>query len=122
MEKDNLLKYKNYIGSIEYNLKDKVLFGKILFIDDLISYEGETLGELESNFKEAVDDYLLTCAELGKKPQKSHSGRFNIRTTPLIHHRLSYYAKAKGVSLNKLITDIFNSYIENNQVKIWFDN
>lgn len=38
MDKDNFLKYKNYIGSIEYNLKDKVLFGKLLFIDDLISY------------------------------------------------------------------------------------
>ena len=118
MSKDNLLKYKNYLGSIEYNLKDKVLFGKILFIDDLISYEGETLNELENNFKEAVDDYLQTCAELGKKPQKSYSGSFNIRTTPMIHNRLSYFAKAKGISLNQLITDIFRSYIENNQVNI----
>ncbi|SFS92225.1 Predicted nuclease of the RNAse H fold, HicB family [Succinivibrio dextrinosolvens] len=118
MDKDNFLKYKNYLGSIEYNLKDKVLFGKLLFIDDLISYEGETINELENNFKDAVEDYLQTCAELGKKPQKSYSGSFNIRTTPLIHHRLSYFAKVRGVSLNKLVTEIFNSYIENNQVNI----
>lgn len=38
MSKDNFLKYKNYLGSIEYNLKDKVLFGKVLFFDDLMYY------------------------------------------------------------------------------------
>lgn len=65
MYKDNL-KYKSYTGSIEYNLKDKVLFEKLLFIDELISYEGETITDLENNFKEAVDDYLQTRAKLKK--------------------------------------------------------
>jgi predicted HicB family RNase H-like nuclease len=66
MNKDNSLKYKDYIGSIEYNPKDKCLFGKLLFIDDLISYEGEKINDLEHNFKDAVDDYIQSCAELRK--------------------------------------------------------
>lgn len=57
------LKYKDYMGSIRYSEKDKVYYGRILGIVDLISYEGENEKELEKNFKEAVDDYQETLTE-----------------------------------------------------------
>lgn len=62
----NTLKYKGYTGSIEYSPEDKCFFGKILFIDDLVLYEGYTTGELEKSFKYMVDDYLETCKEMSK--------------------------------------------------------
>jgi predicted HicB family RNase H-like nuclease len=112
MKNNNVLKYKNYVGSIEYDLTDKCLFGKILFIDDLITYEGNTIEELEKSFKEMVDDYLETCKLIGKEPQKAYSGNFNIRTTPEIHQALAEIAKIKNISLNKLIVSIFNNFVE----------
>lgn len=112
MKNNNLLKYKNYIGSIEYDLTDKCLFGKILFIDDLITYEGYTIDELENAFHKMVDDYLETCKAIGKEPQKTYSGNFNIRISPEIHQTLAEIAKKENISLNKLIAAIFNNFLE----------
>ena len=117
MKNDKVLKYKNYIGSVEYDLTDKCLFGKILFIDDLVTYEGNTIEELETAFHNMVDDYLETCKEIGKEPQKAYSGNFNIRTTPEIHQSLAEIAKMENVSLNKLIITIFNYFVEDSENK-----
>lgn len=117
MKNDKVLKYKNYIGSVECDLTDKCLFGKILFIDDLITFEGNTIEELEKAFHDMVDDYLETCKEIGKEPQKAYSGTFNIRTTPEIHQTLVEIAKMENVSLNKLIVTIFNNFIEDSENK-----
>lgn len=57
--------YKGYFGSAEVNLVDNILYGKLLFINDIVTYVAETPKKLEVAFREAVDDYLQTCAELG---------------------------------------------------------
>lgn len=36
----NLLEYKGYYGSVEYSREDALLYGKVLGINSLISYEG----------------------------------------------------------------------------------
>lgn len=59
------LQYRGYVGSIETSTQDKCLFGKLLFIRALVSYEGKTMAELKAAFREAVDDYLQTCPQLG---------------------------------------------------------
>ena len=52
------LKYKGYAGSVEYNEEDNCLFGKVLGLKkDCITYEGETISELKSDFEGAIDDY-----------------------------------------------------------------
>lgn len=112
----NLLKYKGYTGSVEYSLEDRCLYGKILFIDDLITYEGNTIDELEEAFKYMVDDYLKTCEEIGKNPQKSYSGTFNVRVQPEVHQALASIAKTKGITLNELVKDAFNSYVNYSEI------
>lgn len=114
---NNVLKYKNYIGSVEYNLTEKFLYGKILFIDDLIMFEGNTIEELENSFKEMVDEYLETCKELGKSPQKAYSGSFNVRTGATIHQALAEIAELENISLNKLIINIFTDFVQENNSK-----
>ena len=42
----NQLKHKGYIGSIEASVEDNCLFGKLLFIRALVSYEGQTVAQL----------------------------------------------------------------------------
>jgi predicted HicB family RNase H-like nuclease len=62
----NLLQHRGYSGSIEASTKDNCLFGKLLFIHALVNYEGETIAELQAAFREAVNDYMATCQELGR--------------------------------------------------------
>ena len=52
--------YKGYVGSIEVSDEDNCLYGKVLNLpeDTMISYDGQTVTELEDDFKGAVDDYI----------------------------------------------------------------
>jgi predicted HicB family RNase H-like nuclease len=59
----NTLKYKSYLGSVEYSNEDNCLYGKIIGIDDLVNYEAQSVEELKNNFKESIEDYLTTCKE-----------------------------------------------------------
>lgn len=52
------LKYKGYRGTLEYFEEEKLYYGKVIGIKDLISYEGETLDELLEDFHEGVDQYI----------------------------------------------------------------
>jgi predicted HicB family RNase H-like nuclease len=59
----NTLKYKSYLGTVEYSNEDNCLYGKIIGIDDLVNYEAQSVEELKNNFKESIEDYLTTCKE-----------------------------------------------------------
>lgn len=57
----NVLEYKGYIGSIEIDMQDDILYGHVQNLkntNDIVSYEGETLKELKEDFRGAIDDYL----------------------------------------------------------------
>jgi predicted HicB family RNase H-like nuclease len=64
-----ILKYKEYEGIAEFDIDHGVYRGKVLFIDDLVTYEADSRRELQREFEAAVDDYIATCATLGKEPQ-----------------------------------------------------
>ena len=59
----NTMTYKGYLGSVAYNEKDQVFFGKIEGINGLVNYEGESVKEITEAFHEAVDDYLAFCKD-----------------------------------------------------------
>lgn len=102
----NTLEYKGYYGSIEYSKENKCLHGKVLgMAKDCILYEGNTVEELENDFREAVESYLEGCKELGIKPRKGYNGVLNIRIPSEIHIRIAMYAKEHGTSINAVIRD-----------------
>jgi len=102
---DKTLKYKNYFGSIECDLEEGVLHGKILHVRDLITYESETLQGLQGEFTAAVDDYVETCSILGKTPDKPYTGSFNTRIGPDLHYAAAVYAANNGKSLNQVMLE-----------------
>ncbi len=71
----NVMSYKNYAGTVEYSEDDGILFGRIVGIDDVISYEGESVATLQQSFHNAVDDYLVHCQRIGKEPNIPYSGQ-----------------------------------------------
>jgi len=99
----DILTYKEYIGSVHFNAEDEVFYGKIEGIEDLISFEGSSVGELKEAFKDSVDDYLELCRKAGKKTEKSYKGSFNVRISPEIHKKAKQIAIRKGISLNQFI-------------------
>lgn len=104
----NTLKYKGFIGSVDFSEEDNIFFGKIEGIDGLVNYEGSSVGELKSAFHEAVEDYLAYCKEENIVPKKSYSGTLNIRISPDIHHQIAILANKAGVSINAFIKQALN--------------
>lgn len=98
------LQYNGYLGSVDYSLDDGCLHGKILHINDLVTYEAQTVPELETAFKESVDDYLETCAQVGKAPDKAFKGTFNVRMTPEQHKAAAVEAALQETTLNDFVS------------------
>ncbi len=109
----NYLEYKCYTGSIEYSPEDNLLFGKVLGIRSLISYEGETGKSLEKDFKEAIDTYLADCKLDGKTPEKPFKGSFNIRISAKLHQKAALLAMRTKTSLNSLVADAIRTKVSN---------
>lgn len=99
----DILSYKDFIGSVHFSADDKVFYGKIEGIDDLVTFEGQTVEELISAFQEEVDDYIALCEKTGKKPSKSCKGSLNVRIPPEMHLKATLKAAMLGISLNQLI-------------------
>lgn len=108
----NTLKYKGYIGSVAYSEPDKVFFGKLEGIDDLVNYEGESVDELTAAFHEAVDDYLIFCEEHNCKPEKSYSGSFNVRISPATHRDIANRATEAGISINAFVKKVLDEAVK----------
>ena len=99
----NVIRYKGFLGSIEASPEDKCLYGKLLYIDDLVTYEANTIAELETEFKNSVDDYCDTCKKVGKEPMKPFKGSLNVRIGQKLHKEVALHAASSGISLNEYI-------------------
>ena len=107
----NTLCYKGYYGSVEFSDEDNVFFGRIIGINDRITYEGDNADALRHDFEEAVEEYIETCAQLGKEPEKAYKGTFNVRIEPMLHRQLALYSASNGRSLNSTVEEAIRNYI-----------
>jgi predicted HicB family RNase H-like nuclease len=93
--------HKGYSARIDYDDRDGIFVGRVLGIDDIIGFHAESVAELRNAFTEAVDDYITSCAKLGKQPQRAASGRLMLRVAPEVHRAALIAAQADGKSLNQ---------------------
>ena len=107
------LSYKNYIGTVNFSAEDEVFYGEIKGINDLITFEGTSVKELKNAFKESVDDYLETCKDIGKQPDKTFKGSFNIRLSTDLHRKAALIASKNKISLNDFVKRAISRAISN---------
>lgn len=97
----NVLSYKGCTATAEFDADDLLLAGRIAGINDVVGFHGDNAEEIVAAFHEAVDDYLETCAAIGKTPEKAYSGKLMIRTDPAVHAQAALAATIEGISLNQ---------------------
>lgn len=96
----NTMSYKGYSARIDYDDDDGIFTGRIAGITDMVGFHADTVEGLRAAFQEAVEDYLETCAQLGKEPQKAFSGQVMFRIDPEVHRKAALAAELAGKSLN----------------------
>ncbi|RLA57563.1 MAG: type II toxin-antitoxin system HicB family antitoxin [Gammaproteobacteria bacterium] len=97
------LEYKGYVGSVEFSKKDLCMYGKLLYIRDLVTYEAATAKQLVIAFESAINDYLDTCNSLCKKPDMPFKGSLNIRLGTELHRGAALAALSNGVKINEFV-------------------
>jgi predicted HicB family RNase H-like nuclease len=104
--------YKGYSARIEYDDEDEIFFGRIAGIRDGVTFHATSVAELKSAFHEAVDDYVETCAKIGKSPQKPYSGNLMLRVDPSVHSKAAMAAELAGKSLNQWSEEVLRKAAE----------
>ena len=97
----NSMTYKGYTASMVFDAEDKIIVGRVLGIDDIISFHGESISEFEANFHATVDDYLAAAEALGSAPERPASGKLMLRIAPQVHAAALKAAARSGTSLNR---------------------
>lgn len=93
--------YKNYTASVIYDTEDDVLVGRVMNIDDVITFHAASIPELKTAMSETVEDYLQACESLGQTANKPASGKLMLRIAPEVHASALRAASNARQSLNK---------------------
>jgi predicted HicB family RNase H-like nuclease len=104
-----MMEYKGYIGKVEMDEQSAILYGEVINIRDVITFEGTSVGEVQKAFHESVDDYLAFCAERGESPEKPFSGKFVVRLPVELHRKAYIQAKLADKSLNGWVTEVLQT-------------
>ena len=46
---NNTMSYRGYTASMNFDAEDKIIVGRVLDVDDIITFHGESVSEFESN-------------------------------------------------------------------------
>ena len=105
----NMLTYKGYQGRFDYDSEADIFHGEVLHLTDVITFQGRSIDELKQALADSVEDYLEFCAQKGKIPEKSYSGRFNVRIAPEVHQRIALEAARDGISINSWVARVLSA-------------
>lgn len=99
------LTYKGYVATIEPDLDDGILVGRVINTRDIIAFHGETISEAVRSFHAVIDEYLEDCKQRGTTPERPYSGKFNLRLPPELHSQIASAAARSGKSLNQWVIE-----------------
>jgi len=115
---NDVLEYKGYHTRVAFDSVSMVLHGKIEGINDLVTFESESVSEIENEFHKAVDDYLAFCEDIGQEPNKEYKGSFNIRISPELHRKLVEVSFFNDESLNSSVEKAIDFYVQSEEMKM----
>jgi predicted HicB family RNase H-like nuclease len=59
----NMIEYKGYKASIEFDDEDQVIVGRVLDIQDTITFHGESVPQFEKAFHQSINSYTKDCRD-----------------------------------------------------------
>ncbi|MFN0277949.1 MAG: type II toxin-antitoxin system HicB family antitoxin [Pyrinomonadaceae bacterium] len=109
---NNILEYKGFKAKIEFSADDNVFFGRLIGIEDIVSFHAETVKQLRKVFRESVDFHIEVCEKVGKNPKKLYSGNVMLRLPNKLHEKIAEAAAATGKSINEWGKDVLESAVK----------
>jgi len=107
-----MMEYKGYIGKVEIDEEAGILYGEVINVRDVITFEGASVEEIQTAFRESVDDYLEFCAQRNEAPEKPFSGKFVVRLPAELHRQAYIQAKLADKSLNGWVMEVLQTALQ----------
>jgi len=107
-----MIEYRGYNGVFEFDPSIDAFHGRVIGLQDVVTFQGRSLDELRGAMEDSVEDYLELCAEVGKEPERPYRGEFLVRTTPELHRAAVVEAEAAGMSLNAWLEQAITSVVK----------
>lgn len=102
----NIMSYKGYTARMDFDMEDKIIVGRVLDIDDIITFHGASVAQFERALHAAVDSYIAACEQLGQVAERPASGRMMLRVDPAVHAAAVKASARSGQSLNKWAEEV----------------
>jgi len=112
MKTVDVLTYKDFIGSVHFSATDDIFFGKVEGINDLITFEGESVSELKKAFFYVIDEHIRDCENENIPIEKSYEGSIHLILTPELHRRAAITAMSQGKTLNSFVKKAVEQELE----------
>ena len=109
---NNILEYKGFKAKIEFSADDNVFFGRLIGIDDIVSFHGETVKNLKKSFRESIDFHIELCEKIGKGIKRRYSGKVMLRLPNQLHAKIAETAASAGKSINEWGRDVLASAVK----------
>ena len=65
------MNYRGYTASMTFDMNDKIIVGRVVDIDDIITFHADSVGEFEANFHAVIDDYIAACEQTGARGSRT---------------------------------------------------
>ncbi|MBC8183498.1 type II toxin-antitoxin system HicB family antitoxin [candidate division KSB1 bacterium] len=100
-----MLKHNGYTGHVEFDDEADIFHSEVLDTRDVITFQGKTVENIKTAFRESIDDYLDFCASRGKNPNTSFSGKLMVKMNPELHHKIYHKAIKSAKNFNDWIVE-----------------
>ena len=95
-----MMKYKGYIGAVDFDPEIDLFHGRVININDVITFYGASVTELREEMQRSIEGYFEFCREQGKIPEKPFSGEFTVQMSPEMHCKLALNAERLHLDFN----------------------
>ena len=59
----NVLEYKGYKASIKFDEEDQIIDSRVLDIEDITIFHGESVTQFENAFHQSINSYMRDCRD-----------------------------------------------------------
>ncbi|MDR2825458.1 MAG: type II toxin-antitoxin system HicB family antitoxin [Deltaproteobacteria bacterium] len=108
---NNTMKYKDYTALIEFSDEDGCFIGSVIGINDIVSFDGETVDEIRKNFHDMIEHYIAACADEGRKPNTPIS-EVMVPIPPVLYAKIAQKAEYDGVPINTVMETALQKFVQ----------
>jgi len=98
--------YKGYEARPEFDESASIFYGEVLNTRDVITFQGNSVDELQKAFEDSVEDYLAYCAERGEAPEQPATEPYVVELNPGLKTQVFTAAKLEGKSPDEWVRHV----------------